>query len=138
MWWTLRIGRQSTQLNNLSFTTRFSNLLLLQGVLRSVLRILIRIHVIHMFLGLLDPNPDPLFRGMDPRIRIHTKMSWIRNTAYEFVYPTPPPTHASGLVYGVTVLKNNFSCNSFVTRKTTAILNANLENLAESHKNLAF
>jgi hypothetical protein len=28
----------------------------------------------------LDPNPDPLVRGMDPRIRIHTKMSWIRNT----------------------------------------------------------
>ncbi len=31
-----------------------------------------------------DPNPDPdlLVRGMDPRIRIrvHTKMSWIRNT----------------------------------------------------------
>ncbi len=26
-------------------------------------------------------NPDPLVRGMDPRIRIHTKMSWIRNTA---------------------------------------------------------
>ncbi len=23
---------------------------------------------------------DPLVRGMDPRIRIHTKMSWIRNT----------------------------------------------------------
>jgi hypothetical protein len=35
-----------------------------------------------------DPNPDPLVRGMDPRIRIHTKMSWIRNTAFfvEFVY----------------------------------------------------
>jgi hypothetical protein len=32
-----------------------------------------------------DPNPDPdqLVRGMDPRIRIriHTKISWIRNTA---------------------------------------------------------
>ncbi len=27
-----------------------------------------------------DPNPDPLVRGMDPRIRIHTKMSRIRNT----------------------------------------------------------
>jgi hypothetical protein len=29
-----------------------------------------------------DPDPDPLVRGMDPliRIRIHTKMSWIRNT----------------------------------------------------------
>jgi hypothetical protein len=30
-----------------------------------------------------DPNPDPFVRVMDPRIqiriRIHTKMSWIRN-----------------------------------------------------------
>jgi hypothetical protein len=32
----------------------------------------------------LDPNPDhpdPLVRSMDPRIWIHPKMSWIRNTA---------------------------------------------------------
>jgi hypothetical protein len=31
----------------------------------------------------MDPHPDPdplLVRGMDPRIRIHNKMSWIRNT----------------------------------------------------------
>ncbi len=30
-----------------------------------------------------DPNRDPLVRSMDPRIRIriHLKMSWIRNTA---------------------------------------------------------
>jgi hypothetical protein len=27
-----------------------------------------------------DPNPDPSVRGMDSRIRIYTKMSWIRNT----------------------------------------------------------
>jgi len=27
-----------------------------------------------------DPSPDSLVRGMDPRIRIHPKMSWIRNT----------------------------------------------------------
>jgi hypothetical protein len=33
-------------------------------VLSTVLRI--RIHRIHMFLGLLDPDPDPLVRGMDP------------------------------------------------------------------------
>jgi hypothetical protein len=32
-----------------------------------------------------DPDPDPLVRGMDPRIRIHTKMSWIRNTGNYFV-----------------------------------------------------
>ena len=33
----------------------------------------------------IHPDPDPLVRGMDPRIqiriRIHPKMSWIRNTA---------------------------------------------------------
>jgi hypothetical protein len=31
----------------------------------------------------LIPDPDPLVRGMDPRIRfrIHPRMSWIRNTA---------------------------------------------------------
>jgi hypothetical protein len=28
-----------------------------------------------------DPNPDPLVRGLDTQIRIHIKMSWIRNTA---------------------------------------------------------
>jgi hypothetical protein len=35
---------------------------------------------IRMFLGLLDPHPDPL--GMDPRIRIRTKTSRIFNTVY--------------------------------------------------------
>jgi hypothetical protein len=31
-----------------------------------------------------DPDPDPLVRSMDPRIRIriHPKMSWIRNTGF--------------------------------------------------------
>ncbi len=29
-----------------------------------------------------EPDPDPLFRGRDPRIRIHTKMSRIRNTGF--------------------------------------------------------
>jgi hypothetical protein len=37
------------------------------------------------FVGLLKVNdktrnPDPLVKGMDPRIWIHTKMSWICNT----------------------------------------------------------
>jgi hypothetical protein len=38
------------------------------GSLKAVLRIgiRIRIHRIHMFLGLQDPDPDPLVRGMDP------------------------------------------------------------------------
>jgi hypothetical protein len=35
-----------------------------QNTLPLVLRI--RIHRIHMFLGLLDPDPDPLVRGTDP------------------------------------------------------------------------
>ncbi len=26
-------------------------------------------------------DPDTLVRGMDPRIRVHTKMSWIWNTS---------------------------------------------------------
>ncbi len=28
-------------------------------------------------------DPDPFVRGMDPRIRIHTKMSWIDNTDFK-------------------------------------------------------
>jgi hypothetical protein len=31
-----------------------------------VLRIRIQIPRIHVFMGLLDPDPDPLVRGMDP------------------------------------------------------------------------
>ncbi len=27
-----------------------------------------------------DLDPDPLVKGMDPLIRIRTKISWIRNT----------------------------------------------------------
>ncbi len=81
-------------------------------VLRIQIRIRIRIHRIHMFLGLLDPDPlvrgmdpDPLVRGMDPRIqiRIHTKTSWIRNTGspnvfcYDFLNIMIWPTR-----YGIT------------------------------------
>ncbi len=35
-----------------------------------------------MFVSILKvkDDPDPLVIGVDPRIRIHTKMSWIRNT----------------------------------------------------------
>ncbi len=33
---------------------------------QAVFRIRSRIHRIHMFLGLQDPDPDPLVRGMDP------------------------------------------------------------------------
>ena len=31
-------------------------------------------------------DPDPLVRGMDPRIRIHSKMSWLRNTEIIYLY----------------------------------------------------
>ncbi len=35
----------------------------------------------------LDPNPDPLVRGMDLRILIHTKISWICNAGRELPGP---------------------------------------------------
>ncbi len=41
------------------------DLLLREAVLRILIRIRIRIHRIHMFLGLLDTDPDPLVTGMD-------------------------------------------------------------------------
>jgi hypothetical protein len=34
--------------------------------IKPVLRIQIRTRRIRMFLGLLDPDPDPLVRGMEP------------------------------------------------------------------------
>jgi hypothetical protein len=37
-----------------------------KAVLRIRIRIRIRIHRIHEFLGLLDPDPDPLVRGVHP------------------------------------------------------------------------
>ncbi len=68
----------------------------LNGLSHAVLRIRIRTRIrrIRMCLGLLDPDPDPLFRGMDQRIRnrirTHTKMSWIRTTglmrSYGIIY----------------------------------------------------
>jgi hypothetical protein len=38
----------------------------LTAVLQIRIRIRIQIHRIHMFWGLLDPDTDPLVRGMDP------------------------------------------------------------------------
>ncbi len=36
-------------------------------------------------------DPDPLVRGMDPRIQIqiHPNMSWIRNTGFNNSIPVP-------------------------------------------------
>jgi hypothetical protein len=46
-----------------------------------------------------NPDPDPLVRSMDPRIRflIHPKMSWIRNTGQWQI---------QGTIYQVPVLKS--------------------------------
>jgi hypothetical protein len=50
-----------------------------------VLRIRIRIHRIHMFLGLQDPYPDPLVRGMDPDPFITMQKSKKNLDSYYFV-----------------------------------------------------
>jgi hypothetical protein len=46
-----------------------------------------------------DPDPDPLIRGswsINQRIRIHTKMSWIRNTGIRlFLYTV---SHTEGRI----------------------------------------
>ncbi len=39
-----------------------------------------KVHDENSRIRIQDPDPDPLVRGMDPRIRIHPEMSWIRNT----------------------------------------------------------
>ena len=36
-----------------------------------------------------DPNLDPLVSGMDPRIRIHPKMLWIRNSGQGYGSANP-------------------------------------------------
>jgi alkyl hydroperoxide reductase subunit AhpC len=36
-----------------------------------------------------ESGPDPLVRGLDPRLRIHTKMSWIRNTDKNHIQSDP-------------------------------------------------
>ncbi len=52
----------------------------------------IRIRKNHTYvLGLPDPHPDPFGIGTDPRIRIRTKMSRIRNTAV--INPDSEPRH---------------------------------------------
>jgi hypothetical protein len=50
-----------------------------------------------------DLDPDPLVRSMDPRIRIriHPKMSWIRNTVLLIfkIGPGPNPSGSTTLIY---------------------------------------
>jgi hypothetical protein len=69
--------------------------------LRSVLGIHIRIRIrrIRMFLGLTETDPDPLVRGMDPGIRIRTKMSRIPNTASDKRLWVIARTHNELLTY---------------------------------------
>jgi hypothetical protein len=52
-----------------------------------LLRIRIRVHRIHVFLGLLDPDPDPFVRGMDPNpatIRFWILLSLSKNSKENF------------------------------------------------------
>jgi hypothetical protein len=44
--------------------------------------------------------PDPLVRGMDPRIRIHTKMSWTWNTGFNSEQGPPLSSLSGGRVPG--------------------------------------
>ncbi len=50
-------------------------------------------------------DPDPLVRGMDPRIRIRRKMRWIRNTVWQImrvlVYLSNCDDHAEELLRSV-------------------------------------
>ncbi len=43
--------------------------------------------------------PDPLVRGMDPRIRIHTKMSWTWNTGFNSEQGPPLSSLSDGSRY---------------------------------------
>ncbi len=49
--------------------------------------ILTQLHIPSFYI--VDPNPDPLVRVLDPRIRfrIHAKMSWIRNSGFCNSFP---------------------------------------------------
>jgi hypothetical protein len=53
-------------------------------------------------------GPDPIVRGMDPRIqiriRIHPKMSWIRNTGG---YGTDPPPYPSDAILRTLVYRRS-------------------------------
>jgi hypothetical protein len=58
----LSIGRRIVQI----LLQHRQRQLLFVPVLRIRIRIRIRFHRIHVFLGLLDPDPDSLVTGMDP------------------------------------------------------------------------
>jgi len=63
--------RMASLLPTLSSSSSFSSRSTISAhtkklLIKAVLRIRIRIHRVHMFLGLLDPDPDLLVEGMDP------------------------------------------------------------------------
>jgi hypothetical protein len=69
-----------------------------------------------MFLGLPDPHPDPLDRGMDPRIqiriRIRTNMSRIPNIDYMASCFSMFHTSSRGeIVLDLTCLRNFYLCD---------------------------
>ncbi len=64
----------------------------------------------------MDPNPDQLVGGMDPRIRIqiHTKISWIRNTGFNQISKSPRKS-TNGEIYTEINIKP-WHTNIFLTR----------------------
>ncbi len=63
----------------------YNYILKLVPLFRAVVRI--RIHRIRMFLGLLDPDPDPLDRGMDPDLDLDPILAPVSDPA-----PDPAPS----------------------------------------------
>ncbi len=86
-----------------------------------------------------DPDPDPLVWGMDPRIRIriHPKMSWIRNTGLWQVFQINFGNfYSSGFGYVVryhTVAKNWPVKSDWIDEASLHIHTATRTNSAEPH-----
>ncbi len=66
-----------------------------------------RIRRIRMFLGILDPHPDPLVRCTDPRIRNRIRIVRIRNRIW--IVPVPKCHGSSTLVFGMIFSGSDFS-----------------------------
>jgi hypothetical protein len=92
-------------------------------------------------------DPDPLVRGMDPRIRIHPKMSWIRNTGGSRSISESGSTTAtqnnadpcgtgSGSTYGSTTLHTTTRRANTELRRTKTSLHRTL-NLETPHSKLS-
>ncbi len=76
----------------------------------------------------MDPDPDPLVRDTDPRIRIRTKMSRIPNTPILYCKKFNPRSVKTGVsltincktVYDVMLL--HFQCSTLFTGNEYSIL----------------